>query len=298
MSVRSESGESREDLLTGVGREIEVVVDRWSTGQIGLSDVIAATAVAVVAVAGAWIARRLFDRMARRFDGPAATASLVGGQLVSAALYLLGTSVVLEILGFSLGPILVVILVAALALLLLQPLIRNLSAGLLLQIRSPFRPGDLVGIGGFVGVIDEVNARTAVLVTGDGRTVHVPNRDVLDHNVINYSEAGRRRSELVFRLPAGIDVGPVIDEFHRVIEPIAHVLDRPPAEIVASGFDGSSICLTMLFWHRPELAAERLARDRVTRAVATALEGRGEVLADHAVIVRSADDGPVRWGAS
>ena len=287
MSVRSNSVEPRQDLLSGVGEEIEVVIDRWSSGQIGLADVIAAVAVVVTVTIGAWLARRLSARTAKRLDGPAATAALVGGQLVSAALYLLGLSVALEIFGFTLGPIIVLILVAVVGLLLLQPLIRNLSAGLLLQFRSPFRPGDLVETSGFLGVVEEVNARTVILETGDGRTVHVPNRQVLDHALVNHSQIGRRRSELVFRLPAGIDVGAVIDEFRLAIEPIGHVLDRPSAEFVTNGFDGSSLCVRMLFWHAPELSAERLARDRVTRALAVALEGRGSILADDAVIVRT-----------
>jgi small-conductance mechanosensitive channel len=274
-------------MLSEVGQEIEVVVDRWSSGQIGLADVVAAVIVLAVVAVIAWIARRVLARVAKGADGPAATAALVGGQLVSAALYLLGTSLALEIFGFTFGPILILILTAVLGLLLLQPLISNLSAGLLLQFRSPFRPGDLVETGEDLGVVEEVNARTVILVTPDGRTVHVPNREVLEHALTNHSQVGRRRSELCISLPIGADLDHIVERLRFALEPVDHILDRPPAEITTHGFDGSNLAVRVLFWHPPEPAAERHARDSVTRAMAGALEGFGSLVADRTFVVRS-----------
>ncbi|MGI9614235.1 MAG: mechanosensitive ion channel family protein [Acidimicrobiales bacterium] len=279
--------QSNEDLVSGVGTELEVGVDRWSTGQIGLADVVVAGAVLAVAVVGAWIVRRIFDRMASRLDGPAATASLIGGQVVSVAIYLFAAAIVLEIMGFSLGPVVVLVTVVVVGLLLLQPVIWNLSAGLLLQLRSPFRPGDVVETNEVLGTVEEVNTRTVVLATSDGRTVHLPNRKVLDEMVVNYSDLGRRRSELTLRLAAGVDVDDVTDRLQEALVDVGYVLQNPPPTIVVTGFDGCQLCLQMLFWHRPELSAERVARDRVARATAAVVGAPNFLLADPAIIVRS-----------
>ena len=55
--------------------------------------------------------------------------------------------------------------------------------------------GDLVmTAGGVLGVVHEITTRTVVIDTSDGRRVFVPNSDVLNDTIINYTALGRRRA--------------------------------------------------------------------------------------------------------
>jgi len=286
MLGQADEGSGDGDLISKIGSEIEVTIDRWSAGQIGLPDVVAAGVVVLVAVVSAWFVRRLTARSTSHLEGSAATASLVLGQLASAGIYLLAAGFVFEILGFSLGPLIVLVVVGVVVLLFLRPLIQNLSSGLLLQVRGMFQPGEVIETNGTVGVVDEVNTRTVVVVTNHGTTVHIPNNDVLDHVLVNYSRIGRRRSYLTLNLPEGVDVADVTERIRSTVTSAGHVLDDPPPDVVVTGFDGARLCVDVLFWHTPELWAERVARDHVGRALAELFAASELALADTTVVLR------------
>ncbi len=240
-----------------------------------------------VAAAAAWIMRRLINRWSRRLEGSAAAAASLLGQLLSLGLYLLATVIALEILGFSLGPVLIIIVVLVVVLLFLQPVVKNLSSGFVLQLRGSFKPGDLVQTDEIIGVVEEISTRAVVLVTNDGRRVHIPNNQFVDETLVNYTTLGRRRSELSILLPERSDIDEVAVRVTGAIHDMADVLTEPAPEVVVQGFDGAQPRLRVLFWHGPELAAERAARHRVGRALADLTRRDEVVLADPSVVVRS-----------
>ena len=281
-----------EDLVSEVGTEIEVTIDRWSVGQIGWTDVVAAVAVFVLAALVAWVVRRLVGRWTKEWDGPAAAVASLLGQLLSLGLYLFATVIALEILGFSLGPVLIIIVLIILVYLFMQPIVRNLSSGFVLQLRASFKPGDLVETSHITGVVDEVSTRAVVLRTDDGRTVHIPNNQFMDETVVNYSAVGRRRSDMTVLLPERADLTEVAAKVTGAVARIPAVLTEPATEVVVAGFDGAQPQLTVLFWHAPELAAERAARHHVGRALTDLSRNAEIVLADPSIVVRAeaADD--------
>jgi small conductance mechanosensitive channel len=290
--AKTTESEAPTDLISGIGSEITVALDRWSAGQIDLTDLLVAAGLVVGAAIGGWLVRRLASRWTSEWDGTAATAGLVIGKLLSIAIYLLALGLVLEVLGFSLGPVVIIVLIVAVAAMMLRPLLSNLTGGLVLQLRSPIRPDDVIETNGIIGVVSEINTRTVVLVTGDGRTAQIPCRDVLEQTMVNFSTVGRRRSEMTFSVSEGTDVAALIDRLDETVASIGHVLQDPPPEAVVTGFDGSGLCVKVLFWHGPELWAERIARDRVGRAIAGLMESEPFALSDPTVVVRSSGPAP------
>jgi small-conductance mechanosensitive channel len=291
-----QSGEPGSDggLISDIGSEIRVAVDRWSAGQIGLTDVLVALGLLAAAALGAWVVRRVTARLTEGLEGPASTASVVVGQLISVAIYLFAMALVLEVLGFSLGPVVIIVLIVTLVVMFLRPLIQNLSSGLLLQMRGPFSPGDVVETNGITGIVEEVKTRTVIVVTNDGKTVHIPSKEVLGSVLVNYSSIGRRRSEMTLLLDEGARVSEMADRLRRAVEGVSTVFDEPPPAVVVAGFEGTRPRLRVLFWHRPELWAERAACDRVGRVLVDLFNSSDMTLADPAVVVRTI--GPARSG--
>ena len=110
------------DLVNEVGADIQVTIDRWSVGQIGWSEVDrrghpCSFWPAVVA----WMIRRLVGRWTKDWDGPAAAARRCSARSLSLGLYLFAAVIALEILGFSLGPVLIIIVLIILVFLFMQP---------------------------------------------------------------------------------------------------------------------------------------------------------------------------------
>ncbi len=257
------STEEQQDLFSELGSEFEVVIDRWSAGQIGVSELLIGAAIVAVAAVAGWIVRSQARRLTAEMEAPAATAGLVIGRLVTLAIYLLALSLILEVLGFSLGPVVILVFIIWAAVVIARPLMLDLNSGLILQLRGSLIAGDVIETNGVIGTIEGVNTRSVVLVTSDGKTVEIPSREVLDKVLVNFSTLGHRRSEMALDLPEGANVAEFTELLHQVIERIDHVLDEPPPDVVVSGFDGTQTSVTVLFWHGPELWAERVTRDRV-----------------------------------
>lgn len=278
--------EGQEDLLSEVGSDIRVVLDRWSAGQIGIYELLIAAGIVAVAALASWLVRRQARRLTSHLEAPAATAGLVIGRLASLGIYLLALALILEVLGFSLGPVVILVLVVWAAVVIAKPLMLDLNSGLILQLRGSLVVGDVIETNGIVGTIEGVNNRTVVVATGDGKTVEIPSREVLDNALVNYSTLGHRRSDLTLRLPEGVDVGDMADRLSDVVGRVGHVLEEPPPEVVVSGFDGTRTRVRVLFWHGPELWAERLACDRVARAVLDLRRDLDFSLADPAIVLK------------
>jgi small-conductance mechanosensitive channel len=254
-------------LLSDLGDEIKVTLDRWSVGQLGLADLVVAAAVLVTGALLAWLASRVIKRVARRNEGAARAAIATVGLLVGSAIVLLASALALEVLGFSLGPILVIILITIVALLLLRPLVTNLSSGLLLQLRGALVAGDLICTNDVLGTVHEINARSVVLDTPDGRRVHVPNSDVLNGTIENYTSLGRRRSSLDVMIDGQADVDDAITVIAAAVREAEMILDDPPAEVELAGMRGQFADIRIHVWHGPTVAEQRAAVHSATRAL-------------------------------
>ncbi|MGI9603475.1 MAG: mechanosensitive ion channel domain-containing protein, partial [Acidimicrobiales bacterium] len=164
------SGGADGDLTTEIDNTIKVALDKWSVGQIGWPDFWLALGVLAIAVVLAYLVRRFIRYSTGALDGTAAAAVALTGQLVSVGIYLFAVALVLEILGFTLGPVLILGLLVVVLFLVLRPLVQNLTSGLVLQLRGHCQPGELVEIDGELGTVVEVNTRAVVLLAPDGRT--------------------------------------------------------------------------------------------------------------------------------
>ena len=254
-----------DDVVSGLGEEVQVTVDQWSAGQIGLVDAAIAGGVIGVAFAIGWLIRKVMHRYGRRRGEIARSAFEAFGQLASAAVLLLSIALALEILGFGLGPIAMLVLIVVFAIQLLRPIFSNMSTGLLLQLRRSFDLGDVIETHEEIGVVEEISSRTVVLRTDDNRRVHIPNTDVLDSTIINHSPYGQRRTSIFVTVPLQLSTDGLQSRLAALLSDASELSHDPPVAILHAGFDGIRVRLEVRFWHEPVMGADAIARDRVTR---------------------------------
>lgn len=72
-----------------------------------------------------------------------------------------------------------------------QDVVANFVSGIILAFRCPFKLGDVVKIKDFLGTIARTNLRVTVITTFQGQEVYIPNKDVLQSPIINYSVLGK-----------------------------------------------------------------------------------------------------------
>jgi small conductance mechanosensitive channel len=78
-----------------------------------------------------------------------------------------------------------------------QDIAANFMSGFLMVLRPPFEKGDLVETGGQSGTIERVELRATLLTTLQGLSVIIPNKDVFQNPIVNYTRTGDRRMDLL-----------------------------------------------------------------------------------------------------
>jgi small conductance mechanosensitive channel len=209
---------------------------------------------AIVAIGMSIIVARYARRSIRRkfadFEDVDQYAGAMIGRVTGWSIVFLGVIFALSIMGVDMVPV-ALILVIGLAFLLLsgKSLIENWAAGLVLQARSPYRPGDRIETGEFAGDVELTNIRSVVLRQGDGQIVHVPNIDVLRNPLVNRTgdQAGRRSA-----LNFGVAYGTKVDEVERILTEAATSVDgvreNPAPSAWISSLGDTTIVVELRFW--------------------------------------------------
>ena len=183
-------------------------------------------------------------------------------------------------LGFEVLPLMWILGIVTIALAIaLRPLFENFAAGVTLQTRRPFEPGDQVTLNGELGQVREVTARTVWLEALDGRHIHVPNRLVLDNTIINYTAGEARRSSLRLGLDYGADLPHATALITDAARRTAKVRETPAPQVLVQAFGDSSVDVTVQFWHGPEISrGEEVCHDAAVN-IKQALDEAGIVIA-------------------
>jgi small conductance mechanosensitive channel len=189
----------------------------------------------VILLVGFWLARvvkrytlRALGRMEvdealRKFSGSLAYYGVLVVVIIGA----------LNTLGIATASLVAVLGAGALAIgLALEGALSNLAAGVLLLFFRPFKIHDLVEIAGYTGHVEEIMIFSTILVTLDNKTVTIPNSQVTGSPIVNYTQRGLVRLDMVF----GIGYGDDLAKAKAVLEDILVNEERvatDPAPLVA-----------------------------------------------------------------
>ncbi|HLO80210.1 MAG TPA: mechanosensitive ion channel domain-containing protein [Chitinophagaceae bacterium] len=131
----------------------------------------------------------------------------------------------------------------------LQNLVNNLVSGLIIAFEKPLNVGDVVEIGGRSGTMKSIGFRSSVITTFEGSEVVIPNGDLLNQHLVNWTlNTTSRRVEVL----VGVDYGSDIPKTSKLIMDIMaedrRILLYPVPLVLVNNFSASSIDLRILFW--------------------------------------------------
>ncbi|MEL6261760.1 MAG: mechanosensitive ion channel domain-containing protein [Cyanobacteria bacterium J06626_6] len=133
----------------------------------------------------------------------------------------------------------------------LQDIVNNFISGWILLIERPVQAGDFIHVGDLVGTVERVGARSTELRTPDRISILVPNAELVQNRVVNWSH-GRSVSRL--HLPLGVAYHSPIDRVHTAVIEAAqthpYVLRYPEPRLRFLGFGESSLDFDLLIWIR------------------------------------------------
>ncbi len=129
-----------------------------------------------------------------------------------------------------------------------QDLAANFMSGIAIAIKQPFKINDLIKSNDFFGVVKRINLRTTDILTPQGQMVLIPNKQVFQSPLINYSETGGRRIDLTVGVSYGDDLEKVKNVTLGVIKDIPHQSTDRKVELFYEKFGDSSINFVVRVW--------------------------------------------------
>ncbi|WP_221032366.1 mechanosensitive ion channel family protein [Actomonas aquatica] len=228
----------------------EKLVSWFDTGVALLPNFLIAALIVVVTYAIGSVVGRVTNRVFNRAFDSGAVASLFA-TISRVVVIALGFFAALEMVGLQKA---VVSLLAGAGIIGLalgfafQDLAENLLAGLLMGIRKPFKPGNLIQSNDQFGFIEKLNLRNTIIRNFSGQIIYIPNKEVFKNVLINYSKSGERRIEIAVGVSYGEDLKKVTDILHEAIEGLDFRKADKDIDIFALEFGDSSINFTVRYW--------------------------------------------------
>ncbi len=237
--------------------------------------------VALLVVVAFWLAAKLVKKALVRLLDPIVPGQIARllGTLAYLATLIVGVSVALGIVGLqkTVASLLAGAGIIGLALgFAFQDIAANFMSGVLLAIRRPFRVGELIETNDFFGTVQRITLRSTEIRTPPGQIVLVPNSQVFQNPIVNFSRTGERRVDLSVGVAYGDDLEKARSVAVAAVEQIeARQADRP-VELFFEEFGDSSINFVVRFWIDFSRQAEYLAaRSEAIERVKVAFDEAG-----------------------
>lgn len=223
----------------------------WATS--ALPQIIGAGA---LVIAGAWLSRAAERMLLKLMDRQLAADPTLRGVLGSGARYgvlLLFLIAAVGQLGFQLSSVLAVLATAGLAIgLALQATLSNIAAGIMLLWLRPFKVGDTIEVGTVAGKVIEVGLFASEIHTIDGLYQFVPNSELWNKRLTNFSRLPRRLVCVRVKLADPT----VIDRLRRWLDHAtaedARVAKEPKPSVIVSELADDKMTVTVQAWTSTE----------------------------------------------
>ncbi|MBC2735472.1 MAG: mechanosensitive ion channel [Desulfobacteraceae bacterium] len=211
--------------------------------------------------------------------------------------FLLGLYLVLHVAGLTrlaatvIGGTGIAGLVAGIA---FRDILENYLASILISLRNPFRLGDVVDIGGHLGVVQRVTSRGTVLMDLNGNHIQIPNATVYKSIIQNYTANPNRRDFFEVGIGYENDIAEAQEIAFDVLVTHPAVLTEPEPLVLTNHLGAATVNLKVYYWYNGATHNGLTIRSSLLRLVKEAFQNRGISMPDEAREIVFPEDVPVR----
>lgn len=131
----------------------------------------------------------------------------------------------------------------------LQSLVNNLISGVVIAFEKPVNVGDIVEFAGRTGTMKSIGIRSSVVTTWDGADVIIPNGDLLNQHLVNWTLGNStRRFDLVLNVAFGTDLEKTEKLLLDLMQNDHRILKNPHPFVLVNRYRTSTIDLSLKFW--------------------------------------------------
>ena len=141
-----------------------------------------------------------------------------------------------------------------------QNVINNFISGWILMMERPIRIGDFIEIEGSTGTVERIGNRSTQILRVDGVHMMIPNSQLLERAVVNWTLVDRRiRTTLRIGVAYGSPVEKVAELIDQATNEEEDVLNEPAPIVIFDDFGDNALMFDVYFW--AEVGGERMLRE-------------------------------------
>jgi small-conductance mechanosensitive channel len=158
----------------------------------------------------------------------------------------------------------------------------NFLASVLISVQRPFRYGDTIEVGGYLGVVQRVTPRGTILMDFEGNFIQIANAQVYKSTIKNFTANPNVRQDFTVGIGYDASITRAQEIAMKILEEHSAVLADPRPMVLVQEFAPATINLRVYFWVNGQLHSKVKVRSAVMRMVLRALEAGGVSMPDEA----------------
>lgn len=211
--------------------------------------VLALVVIVVAVIIGRFVRRNLYTLLIR-ISAKASFSSLFA-TITQIVILLVGLFIALDILQLNKAVSSLLAGAGIIGIILgfaFQDITSNFIAGIYIALKKPFDIGHTVKTNDFIGNVEEIQLRSTTIRTFSGLHLMIPNRDIIQKPLINYSLTPERRIELEFFIDYNSDLETTHKASFDAIAKLSYLYPGKPVEIYFNDVKYTAIKISVWFW--------------------------------------------------
>lgn len=205
----------------------------------------------ITLLVGLWVIKIITKVIKRTLDKSQVeiTLSRFLGSFVSGILKIMLVITVISMLGVQMTSFIAILGAAGLAVgLALQGSLANFAGGVLVLLFRPYQVGDVIEAQGFIGSVHSIQIFNTVMKTFDNKTIIIPNGDISNGSIVNYSTEPKRRVDMTFGIGYEDDIDKAKGIIEGLIDQDKRILKDPDPMVRVSELGDSSVNFVVRVW--------------------------------------------------
>ena len=161
--------------------------------------------------------------------------------------------IILSIIGVPMASLVTIVGSCAVAIgLALQGGLSNIAGGLMILIFKPFKVGDYISVNNLEGTVKSITMFYTTVTTIDNKIIQLPNGNLSNSNIINYSYNKKRRVDIDVSVSYNTDIDKVKKVLNSIIDKHELILADEDKVVRLKTHADSALVFTLRVWTETE----------------------------------------------
>lgn len=205
----------------------------------------------VIFFIGRWVIKwieKLVARIMQRKHVEGAVVSFTNN-MVDALLKIVLGLIIISVLGIETTSFAAILAAAGLAVgMAMKDNLSNFAGGVMILLNKPFKMGDNISAQGMDGIVREIGILYTVLLTGDNRTIYLPNGPLSTGTIINVTAQPRRRLDITLNINYGNSAEELKSVLTEVISRNDKVMETPTPFVGVTAINNGNFDIVLRVW--------------------------------------------------